>query len=323
MHQDIPNSVWNHFFDKLTVESCESIYTYASVFKIKTTQDTYVLKQTRSPLVEANKITSWCESIKSTGLSIVTPVLLSASNPIEYEEDVWVVYPFYEGVQYIATNEQIAQAGDYLGRLHKANDSSILLPLFEFPDEVSFESFAEDYKQLLSNAKANSYTISEKLRLYLQDQFTKFEGLVDKLTILVRDQNIIWTNATWDYKANNLIFRKQNDPCLIDPDNGGYLPRVFDLALAVLLFHNELLSAPHKLFDQDQWGMFISSYKRHVTLSDEEIALWPDAINFMALDEAIWLLGDDQDGWKDNHQGQFLYNLANSFTDIKSNFPID
>ncbi|MCO4782357.1 MAG: phosphotransferase [Candidatus Cloacimonetes bacterium] len=323
MHKDIPNSVWDHFFDNLTVESCDSIYTYAPVFKIKTTQNTYVLKQTRSPLTDANKITSWCESMQKIGLSIVTPVALSSSNPMLHEEEVWIVYPFYDGVQYIACNEQIAQAGDYLGRMHQANDSSITLPQFEFPDEVSFESFTQDYNQLLSNAKANSYSISEKLHLHLQNQFTKFEGLVDKLSTLVQDQNIVWTNATWDYKANNLIFRKQNDPCLIDPDNGGYLPRVFDLALAVLLFHNELPSAPHRLFNHDQWSVFITSYKKHVTLSDQEISLWPDAINFMALDEAIWLLGDDQDGWKDNHQGQFLYNLANSFTELTNRFTID
>lgn len=41
--------------------------------------------------------------------------------------------------------------------------------------------------------------------------------------------------APHDYKASNLVVVLE--PYFIDPDNATWSPRIFDLALALLLFH--------------------------------------------------------------------------------------
>ena len=57
-----------------------------------------------------------------------------------------------------------------------------------------------------------------------------------------------------DFKANNLVLIPE--PFLIDPDNATWIPRIFDLALTLLLFHNEHDQAPDRVFTIDEWKLF-------------------------------------------------------------------
>ena len=113
-----------------------------------------------------------------------------------------------------------------------------------------------------------------------------------------------------DCKAGNLVFVDAM-PVLVDPDNGGVEPRIFDLALAVILFHNECTTAPGRLLDLDEWTRFASAYLRHVTLSQRERDLWPLALDHMLWEEGTWVLQDnDEDAWADARQGVQLLDLA-------------
>lgn len=56
----------------------------------------------------------------------------------------------------------------------------------------------------------------------------------------------------YDFKADNLIYVAQDRPVLIDPEHALSLPRVFDLALVLLLFHNALDSAPDRVLLSDR-----------------------------------------------------------------------
>ena len=72
--------------------------------------------------------------------------------------------------------------------------------------------------------------------------------------------------TTYDYKANNLIMTPE--PYLIDPDNATWAPRIFDLALALLLFHNEHHDAPDRVFTTQEWKTFLSGYQTYVELTE-------------------------------------------------------
>jgi spectinomycin phosphotransferase len=52
--------------------------------------------------------------------------------------------------------------------------------------------------------------------------------------------------CTFDFKASNLVFWLA--PVLIDPDHAARMPRVFDLAVALLLIHCDLPTAPGRLW---------------------------------------------------------------------------
>ncbi|PCJ19859.1 MAG: hypothetical protein COB02_06650 [Candidatus Cloacimonadota bacterium] len=314
--KEIPSKIWKHFFEVDKVKSVVSIYSCSPVFKINYNDTDYVLKQTRSPIQDGQSIIKWAQSLNSY-ISIVTASNFGVKNPIEYEEDVWVIYPFISGVKYTATHLQIKQAGELLGKIHASNFYNHKLPKFSFPDEVNYDSFLEDYENIKISLKKNQLKLSDQLDKQLLKSFHQFESLVKKLSLLANNKSVQWVNCTWDYKANNLIYHRNKQPTLIDPDNGGHIPRIFDLALCVLLFHNECSSAPSQLFSKQQWQIFFNAYKKQITLSDIEISLWFDALEFMFLDEAIWLLGNDDDGWKNKHQGQFLFRLLNEFLNLK------
>jgi spectinomycin phosphotransferase len=142
---------------------------------------------------------------------------------------------------------------------------------------------------------------------------TRLEGLVTgfmtELLPPIRDAQLPLANASMDFKANNLVYTT-GGPVLVDPDNGDLAPRLLDLAQAALLFHTEHDPAPPRLFDTAQWSAFIEAYLRHVSLTDQERALWPAAIAYMLGDEGIWALTSEADEWRSQRQRSFLLALA-------------
>jgi Ser/Thr protein kinase RdoA (MazF antagonist) len=109
-------------------------------------------------------------------------------------------------------------------------------------------------------------------------------------------------------------------PVLVDPDNGGIEPRLFDLALAVLLFHTECPGAPGRLFTPGEWTVFLEAYGAHIELTAQERELWPAALDQVLWDEGSWALQDnDEAAWADPRQGAFLRDLV---TTTPSRFPL-
>jgi spectinomycin phosphotransferase len=110
-----------------------------------------------------------------------------------------------------------------------------------------------------------------------------------------------------DYKANNLIYTP--DPYLIDPDNAVCIPRIFDLALALLLFHNEMETAPDQVFTPKQWELFLKGYKEYVSLSALELRYWERAIEHVFLDEVMWLMAEVEEDWERDSQRKLFASL--------------
>jgi len=126
--------------------------------------------------------------------------------------------------------------------------------------------------------------------------------LENRFDNLKRIDNLPQVNSCWDYKANNLIFDKIGKPTLIDPDNAGRIPRLVDFALAIILFHNELDSAPSRLFNLEEWELFRDTYLENIELTKLEKDLWQDYLWFVFIDEALWLITCDIDLVKKNEK---------------------
>jgi Ser/Thr protein kinase RdoA (MazF antagonist) len=114
-----------------------------------------------------------------------------------------------------------------------------------------------------------------------------------------------------DFRAINLRYRG-GVPTLVDPDNAEYAPRLLDLALAALLFHNEIEDGPGRLFDDAEWAVFIGAYLRQAELTGAERSLWPAAVRYMLIEWGFWTLTDAAEigAWAQPAQRAFLHDLA-------------
>lgn len=284
-----------HILEKFKFEVVDlplTIYPYAPVYKVTQEDKTFIVKKTINDIEQARNLAKFLQMLKFKEVNIVAPVNILAENPAQIEDDIWVVYPFIEGTKYTAKKNEILNAGRLLGKIHSLSSNTNQEQL-EIYDEFDFQ---------LSDLLDDLNTIQDSI------EHTDFEKLkIQVAKILAQQQKIkiahLPTVATpYDYKADNLVYLDESNPYLIDPDNAIFLPRIFDLALALLLFHNVLETAPHRMFTVDEWNLFKQGYAEFVTLTDLEKEYWFIAIEHIFVDEVIWLMADFSEGWKMQHQ---------------------
>lgn len=284
------------------LQAAERIYHYAPVFKVRhpACSDALVLKKTRSPLSAAHAIQRWLKALNQHHgrPCCVEAVPELAPNPRQCGEDCWVVYPFLRGQDYAARPAQLQAAGHLLGSMHSLA-RSFGLPQYDWPLQDA-GSLEEDRQGLLELQARLKIPISEAVFKWLSEHL--------EIRAQLKASYLPAATSCWDYKANNLIFHPDG-PLLIDPDSGGFLPRILDLALAVILFHNDLAQAPPRLFNAEEWRAFLRGYTQQVVITEEEQELWPLALKWMLLEEGLWLILNDTEGWENPHQARYLQDL--------------
>jgi spectinomycin phosphotransferase len=264
-----------------------------------------VLKRTGTKTAEA--LAAWTRALAESGVGVVTPVTLDRPNPQQLAaEEWWVVYPFVAGAAYRGEPEQVAEAGALLGRLHAAPVDASPLRQYRWPTvdeaEVAHECDVIE-ENFARHVPGQRDACAAAVRSLARQWCT---GTVN----LLREADLPSVGVSSDYKASNLVFTGSG-PVLVDPDNGGREPRILDLALALILFHNESDSAPARLFDSAEWSAFLAGYQRHVSLTEQERQLWPQALEHLLWDEGTWVLEDhDESGWSDPRQCAFMVELA-------------
>ncbi|MDN7240609.1 phosphotransferase [Planococcus sp. N028] len=284
-----------------------SIYPFSPVYRIKRPDGEFIVKKTQNPIHKANRLMKYTKSLKEQGVEIVIPANISPTNPMTIDEVTYVVYPFIKGDFYTGEDREIKEAGYLLGKIHSLSDAENKYGLepYEVYD-FNNEEVKESYKNIVSNAATHNVDMNPQLEVRLlravsQQEELKLVGLPSVAT-------------PYDFKANNLVYVPH--PYLIDPDNASWVPRVFDLALALLLFHNELASAPDEPFTPKQWELFLEGYEEEVTLTKEEKTYWPKAVEHVFLDEVMWLMADVEEDWQNPSQR----NLFVSLTDLLMHF---
>ncbi|MFE2546548.1 phosphotransferase enzyme family protein [Actinacidiphila glaucinigra] len=284
----------------------ESCYDYAPVFRTTVAGTPSAVKRTRN-LPAAAAIGRWTRAMADSGIGVVTPLDLPG-NPALVGERVWVAYPWISGRPYDGSVADIAAAGALLGRMHAyAYERDPELPSFEWPehDDADVEAEIEDLRRVLT---LRAPDIAEAV---LARSAPWHRSFMAETLPAIRDGELPHVAASTDFKANNLVYT-DNGPVLVDPDNADYLPRIIDLAMAALLFHNELPSAPPRLFTPAEWQVFTDEYLARVSLSAAEIELWPTALRYLITEWGTWTLvdADEWDDWSNPHKRAFLRDLA-------------
>lgn len=282
-----------------------SIYPYSPVYKAQIGNQEAIIKKTQRPLDAAQKLMQYIKSLNMAQINIVTPVVADTfANPQAIEEDVFVMYPFIEGYTYTAKDEEIYAAGQLLGKIHysspKTNDYQ--LPVYDVFDFTKQE-VTEHMRAIRHHIQHTRHDLSVDL------MEEKLIQAVNQQTPL-QEAQLPYVATPYDYKANNLIYTPA--PYLIDPDNATWIPRILDLALSLLLFHNELDTAPDTLFTAKQWNLFLYGYSEWITLTDLEKSSWKSAVAHVFLDEVMWLMAEYKEDWMNDKQ----YNLFASIIQL-------
>lgn len=300
--------------------SGESLSPYASVYRGRSRDGREVIvKRTASGEQRARAMAAWVRALHDAGIPVVTPVPVGSPNPQQVGKDWWVVYPYVDGRPFDGSDDDLRQAGELLGRLHAAPvDDGVLsgLRYYEWPatsgDDVDDDLAVLD-ERLREHGGDRAEESVQTVRALAQ------RWLTHSLPALLAAEDVDplpRAGVTSDYKAANLVYSPGSGPTLVDPDNGGLEPRLLDLAMAVVLLHNECPTAPARMMSTDEWGRFYAGYATQVTLTASERALWPAALDHMLWEEGTWVLEDNDDAaWADPRQGGYLRDLARTTPD--------
>lgn len=272
-----------------------------------------VVKKTAEARERAEGMAVWTRMLMANGFPVVAPIGLDVPNPQAIGEDWYVVYPFIEGRPY-AAGDDVAALGDLLGRLHATQVRTGIvggLRTYSWPEatrddvDADLAAFREQLPRVLG---AEDAAKSLAALHSLADRW--WDHSLPALRAADDEHALPYASVTSDYKAANVIF-SASGPTVVDPDNGGWEPRLFDLAMAVVLLHNESPSAPARMMTAQEWNDFYSSYARHISLTSTERKLWPAALDHMAWEEGTWALEDNEDAaYADARQGGYLRDLA-------------
>jgi spectinomycin phosphotransferase len=281
-----------------------SLYDYAPVFRVVDRKGDWVVKRTGLAHSSGEAIGAWLSSLWRSGVAVVAPVDHFAPNPRKLDDGFcWVVYPYVAGEEYTASEEQIRSAGSLLGQMHAIEITENLgLTTHHRPFLRSMEWLAPH--ELAASALMRQAGYSDVKFRALIHEYSSMALPIDGLPL---------AGCSCDFKASNLIFVPQ--PVLVDPDHAARIPRLYDLAIAALLFHNDTPTAPARLWSTEEWKAFMSGYGRHISLTPHERSKWACVLRLAWLDQAVWLAGNFPEGWANAKEAGYLYDLATTNLD--------
>jgi len=283
----------------------ESIYPFSPVYKV----GDYIVKTTQSPIESASNLVEYTTHLKESGISVVTPVKLNSSNPKQINDECFICYPFINGMDYQGTSTEIRQVGELLGRIHSSASKDNVFNLGKYNVFDFYNHEVDDHIQ-----KIEGFVNAHQVDIDTQVLKNLFYQAVENQEEL-QNASLTWIETPHDYKANNLKFN--NEPTLVDPDNATWIPRTFDLALALLLFHNELSSAPDRIFTPTEWQLFLDGYFAHQTLTENEIRYWNKAVLHVFLDEVMWLMAEEDEDWDNKEQRDLFVSVTNAIFNLE------
>lgn len=287
-------------------EEPQSIYPFSPVYQMSYGHQEVVVKRTQK---KAKQVMSYTRMLKAKGIQVVTPIQIPVSNPQNYNEEMYVVYPFIEGKPFSASGDELYEAGKLLGEIHSLSPRT---NEFELLTYNVFDFNEEEVDEHTEAIKKHASLVGEEIN----------EELAYILKISVKNQhhlsmlNLPYIATPHDYKANNLVMTPS--PYLIDPDNATWLPKIFDLALVLLLFNNEHKHTANRVFTVEEWQLFLKGYLKYGEFTEQEHSNWQVALQHVFLDEVMWLMAEYEEDWLNARQKELFLSLLNLIQNSES-----
>ena len=296
----------------LSDEGAVRLCPYGPVWRIPGRGGEVVLKRTGFPRSSGIAIAAWTDALSARGIDVVAPDRRFAPNPRKVGEDwpgEWVVYPFVAGHAYTGRTSEVEAAGRLLGRVHAAGPDlgrgmveEPRLPLRS--DDWILEHIARAAVAVATHAP---------------ELTNEWSVIADRLPVAhaqARARLSPWllpiVPCSWDYKASNLVYLADDRPVLVDPDHAARIPRLYDLACSVVLFHVDHAASPARLFVPGEWSSFVAAYRSVVELTQAELDAWPDVLLTAWADQGVWLLGNWPEAWDNPPDRSYLIDLIRS-----------
>lgn len=277
------------FADRVTIDGATSLHPYSTVWRATVHAEegdvAAVVKRTwsrRQPQLE-----TWQRALLADGVRtvapLVPPVTIEAQTDDGLELQTWVAYPELAGRPWDGSTSDLAHAGTLLGDMHRASEG---LDIEGFPDfdwgSDAADSIAEDIEAVEASA-AEHWQGADPSRWV--DQLRAFPGMLHEMR-----QAPMAMPASVDHRASNLLFDDEG-AAIVDLENASMAPRIFDLAVAVLLFPLEHEGSQGRALSRDEWLEFLDAYlERAPRLGDLERSMWPAAMTYMKLEWGTWHL---------------------------------
>ena len=288
-----------------------SLCPYGPVYRLRKDGCLWVLKRTGFPNSTAAALSNWLKALDNAGVDVVSPNPEFEPNPrtVDGASGDWVVYPYIEGQPYSGTPEQIEAAGGLLGRMHAAGAAlgEDMRCVSHLPVHDT-EWLRGETERALTVVGQVAPEVAARFGNLLAARIEEYEKAIATLAGI----DLPLAACSWDFKASNLVYAEGRGPVLVDPDHGGRMPRLYDLACGALLFHTDCGTAPGRLFDGREWRQFLKGYAASVQVTELERRHWQDALLAAWMDQGLWLLGNWPEGWEDERTRACLMDLATS-----------
>jgi spectinomycin phosphotransferase len=209
-----------------------SLYDYAPMLRVRGRRGDWVPKRTGLVHSDGEAIGRWLTALRDLAVDVVAPAAHLHPNPRQLDDGKeWVVYPFVSETGYHATNGEVADAGRLLGRIHAADppEASALATYAE--PVVRNARWIDPHLASAEAAMTGAGADSRSLRAVMLARLANAEPI----------KGLPLAGCSFDFKASNLVFSPK--PTLVDPDHAARMPRLYDLAVALLLFHCDLPAA--------------------------------------------------------------------------------
>jgi spectinomycin phosphotransferase len=288
-----------------------SLCAYSPVYRIRSETVDVVLKRTGYPRSRADAIATWLRGLRDRGVNMVAPVSGFEPNPRRIrasDEWSWVIYPFVSGRPYRRSPADLRAAGRLLGRMHAAGADlgKDMLSLLRMPS-LDHSKVAAHVSACTERLDACGSGLGAIFEEWAMRRLADYDAIVC-------NHDLPAAACSWDFKASNLVFDDDRGATLVDPDHAGRLPRIFDAAVAALLFHCDLEPSPGALWSASEWSEFFDPYGSQLAWTPKERAVWGQALAAAWLDEALWLLAHFPQGWNRKGERDYLIDLA--FADL-------
>lgn len=292
---------------KLKYLGGKSIYKYSPVFVSMYNGNKVIIKKTKPNEKKVVELFAWEEELKNCGIECVSPIKDIKGEIVTcvVKEDRWMLYPYIEGERFDGSINHIRNAGRLLGKIHKATEDKRF-----FSSGFKFESFEDEFiKEVNEDLIVINRRYIDTIPSQALEGFKKWiRDIIDTNYNNLYKREFPKVDCSWDFKSNNLVYSENGIPTLIDPDNGGCVPRIIDLALALILFNTEMETAPARMFNEEEWTSFKSGYYEYIELTQVEKDSWYDILKFVFIDEGLWAIIDLDDG-ESSRQKEFIKSL--------------